>query len=189
MDFWKFNVLKKGKYEPRSYLTKQRLVFQLKKIFHLLTQDKPIFFLYLGSQTTPPCEEYTYHLVFSKPMKIANCQLKVLRENSLATDEAKQVHSRLTQVNNPDEYDTPDNDITDSKNKGYKKDKRNLNKKSRSGAGGVFSISTIYFDSNLYRYVSKGMRKLMQRGTKGNESEILHDTDNETDENDNELNC
>jgi len=56
---------------------------------------KPLFFFYLGSETTPPCKEFVNHLVISKALRISSCQLKVLRENSLATSNPRQIHSRI----------------------------------------------------------------------------------------------
>jgi len=54
----------------------------------------------MGSHTTPPCEEQTYHIVVNKPLIMAGCQFKLLRENSLISSRAKDIHSRLEQPSN-----------------------------------------------------------------------------------------
>ncbi len=51
----------------------------------------------MGSHTTPPCEEQTYHMIVNKPLVMAGCQFKLLRENSLMSDRAKDIHARLEQ--------------------------------------------------------------------------------------------
>lgn len=58
---------------------------------------KPESLFYMGSHTTPPCEENTYHLVFTKPIIMSGCQFKLLRENSLLTHSTKNIHARLEQ--------------------------------------------------------------------------------------------
>jgi hypothetical protein len=50
---------------------------------------------YMGSQTTPPCQENTYHLIFTKPLVMAGCQFKLLREQSLISNKPKNIHARL----------------------------------------------------------------------------------------------
>lgn len=42
-------------------------------------------------------KEFVYHLIVEKPIKISNCQLKVLRDNSLFVNGFKEIHSRLSQ--------------------------------------------------------------------------------------------
>lgn len=198
MDFWKFAVLKKGKYIPKNFLTKKRLVFKMKQILHSVTEGKPLYYFYLGSQTTPPCEEYAYHLVIGKPIKIANCQLKVLRENSLATTEVKQVHSRLIKVNNPDEYDEKDDDGADGAD-GSGGDDGSAGLEglggldggdgmggSGRGSGGVFAIRSMSYDANLYRFVPKNLRHLMLKSMLGGKDQF-GDGDDSGDDND--LNC
>lgn len=54
----------------------------------------------MGSHTTPPCEEQTYHIVVNKPLVMAGCQFKLLRENSLISTRAKDIHARLEQPAN-----------------------------------------------------------------------------------------
>jgi hypothetical protein len=51
----------------------------------------------MGSQTTPPCDENTYHLVFTKPLIISGCQFKLLRQNSLISYKPKNIHARIDQ--------------------------------------------------------------------------------------------
>lgn len=58
---------------------------------------KPNFHFYFGSETTPPCLEQTYHMVVDKPLKMAGCQFKLLRDNSLFSKRAKEIHARLEQ--------------------------------------------------------------------------------------------
>jgi hypothetical protein len=166
-------VLKKGKYIPHNYITKKRPIFRMKNIINHITQLNSFFYLYLGSQDTPPCEEYTYHLVVEKPIKIANCQLKVLRENSLAITDVKVVHSRLLQVNDPDEYDKDDkDDKNDKDDKDDKDDESNetsessdnnmiLGDKDRDEK--VVILSKIFPHNDLFKYVPK------ESITKGNE--------------------
>jgi hypothetical protein len=73
----------------------------------IIKKDQPNYYFYLGSNTIPPCDgnitynlENVYHLVISKPLKISNCQLKLIRENSLFTTSVKSIHARLTQPSN-----------------------------------------------------------------------------------------
>jgi hypothetical protein len=51
----------------------------------------------MGSQTTPPCNENTYHLIFTKTLIISGCQFKLLRENSLISYKPKNIHARKEQ--------------------------------------------------------------------------------------------
>lgn len=60
-------------------------------------QGEPESVFYMGSHTTPPCEENTYHLVFTKPLIMSGCQFKLLRENSLMTKKTKNIHARMEQ--------------------------------------------------------------------------------------------
>jgi hypothetical protein len=55
---------------------------------------KPESVFYMGSHTTPPCEENTYHMVFTKPIVMSGCQFKLLRENSLLSHKTKNIHAR-----------------------------------------------------------------------------------------------
>lgn len=52
---------------------------------------------YMGSQTTPPCQENTYHLVFTKPIVMSGCQFKLLRDQSLISNKPKNIHARIEQ--------------------------------------------------------------------------------------------
>ena len=52
---------------------------------------------YMGSHTTPPCEENTYHMVLTKPIIMSGCQFKLLRESSLFSNKPKNLHARLEQ--------------------------------------------------------------------------------------------
>lgn len=56
VDFWKFEVKNKGKHEPKEWGTNKNLVFSLRKLFKQANNQKPTFFFYLGSKTTPPCK-------------------------------------------------------------------------------------------------------------------------------------
>lgn len=51
----------------------------------------------MGSETIPPCKENVVHINFDKPIKIPNCQFKLLRESVLLKKRAKEIHSRLEQ--------------------------------------------------------------------------------------------
>jgi hypothetical protein len=57
----------------------------------------PNFYLYFGSETTPPCSENVFHITISKPILIPTCQFKLLRENSLVTNRSKEIHTRIEQ--------------------------------------------------------------------------------------------
>lgn len=210
-------VLKKGKYTPKNFLTKKKLVFKLKQVIHSVTEGKPLFYFYLGSQTTPPCEEFAYHLVVGKPLKIANCQMKVLRENSLATTETKQVHSRLLQINNPDEYDDKDEDGKDGEDgegdsdgsdgsdggdkgdgsdgdadgtggKANDVDLDGLGGYTGRGSGGVYALRSITYDPSLYRYVPKVLRTLNPNAILKGDDQFVDGTDTD-DPDGNSLNC
>jgi carbonic anhydrase len=58
---------------------------------------KPEAVFYMGSHTTPPCEENTYHMVFTQPLIMSGCQFKLLRENSLTTHKPVNIHARAEQ--------------------------------------------------------------------------------------------
>lgn len=60
-------------------------------------EQQPESLFYMGSHTTPPCEENTYHLVFTKPIIMNGCQFKLLRDSSLLTKKQKNIHARLEQ--------------------------------------------------------------------------------------------
>ena len=54
----------------------------------------------MGSETIPPCKENVVHITLDKPLEIPNCQFKLLREGSLITSRAKEIHSRLQMPSN-----------------------------------------------------------------------------------------
>jgi hypothetical protein len=55
----------------------------------------PNFYMYFGSQTTPPCTENVIYVVVDKPLRLPGCQFKLLRENSLLSSHAKEIHTRI----------------------------------------------------------------------------------------------
>jgi hypothetical protein len=193
VDFWKYMVLRKGSYSPKDFLStysfniaKKQLVFQMKDMMKAVVGMNPLYYFYLGSETVPPCEEYVYHLVIGKPIKIAMCQLKILRENSLASSEARQIHSRLTQINNPDDYDDGGsdegnlNDGTDGGSNIGRKGSGHNGKK-----GGIMAIHSILFDSDLEKYIDDDeVRRTMK--LKPLNSKSLDDDDVDVDD---VLNC
>jgi len=50
--------------------------------------------IHMGSETIPPCKENIIHITMDKPLQIPGCQFKLLRENSLVTSRAKEIHTR-----------------------------------------------------------------------------------------------
>jgi len=210
VDFWKYMVLKKGSYKPINYITKKSMVFKLGDIMKEATSSKPNFYFYLGSKTVPPCDEYVYHLVIGTPIKIANCQFKVLRENTLATTEPRQIHSRLTQFNNPDQYD--DDEVADSaaaaakgvakskakaSAKGTKKSakgskKSKSHKKKRSTA--IRAVRKVVYVADLSKYIPKAVKMLMKKKKallpkKFSSKKSLLRSVLDSEEDDDELNC
>lgn len=97
LDFWKYELERHATYTPKNLITKELLSFDLPALIKKISEMNPNYFLYLGSQVTPPCVEQTYHLVVDKPLVIAGCQFKVIRENSLLTNKVKTVHARVEQ--------------------------------------------------------------------------------------------
>jgi len=168
IDFWKFEIkeAKNGFYQPSDYLTKKKKIFKMSKLMKDVVATNPLYYFYLGSLTTPPCDEFVNHMVASKPLMISNCQLKVLRENSLATDHAQQIHSRMQKTTQRKK--NPSSEVsknTSASGSGYS-DSDGLGKGAGNGAGngfagkrGVFAISKIFFDSNLGLWVDKDLRK------------------------------
>jgi carbonic anhydrase len=55
MDFWKQILQNKKTYKPKNFMNKQRNVFSLSEIFNQILISKSKYFLYLGSETVPPC--------------------------------------------------------------------------------------------------------------------------------------
>jgi carbonic anhydrase len=96
-DFWRMGVENDGQYIPKKVMQKQLLKFNLGDLFRASTSQNTDYFVYLGSQTVPPCTSNYIYIVLSAPIEISNCQFKVLRENSLLTDRPKEVHARLPQ--------------------------------------------------------------------------------------------
>lgn len=134
---------------------------------------KPIYYFYLGSSTVPPCEEYAYQLIIGKPVKISNCQFKILRENSLASNENRQIHSRLTQINNPDDYDDGGSDEGDA-NDGSDGGSSSGRSGAGIGKGGIMAIHSLTFDSDLDQYIDDddlrrrlGLKRLKDGGRYG----------------------
>ena len=54
----------------------------------------------MGSETIPPCKENVVHITLDKPLQIPACQFRLLREGSLITSRAKEIHSRLEMPRN-----------------------------------------------------------------------------------------
>ncbi len=53
------------------------------------------YMLNLGSETIPPCKENIIHISLKKPLQIPSCQFKLLREGSLVSSRAKEIHTRM----------------------------------------------------------------------------------------------
>jgi len=51
----------------------------------------------MGSETIPPCVENIIHITLDKPLEIPGCQFKLLREASLVSSRAKEIHARVEQ--------------------------------------------------------------------------------------------
>jgi len=84
----------------KKFLKKKLLAFDLGAFLKKVDNLKPHYHFYFGSQTTPPCSEQTYHLVADKPLTMAGCQFKLLRDNSLFSSKAKEIHVRMEKPNN-----------------------------------------------------------------------------------------
>jgi hypothetical protein len=69
----------------------------MKSIFNKIIEEKGDAIFYMGSQTTPPCQENTYHLILTKPLIMSGCQFKLLREHTLISNKPKNIHARLEQ--------------------------------------------------------------------------------------------
>jgi len=74
---------------------KKLLKFSLEELANKFMANNPQFMMYFGSATTPPCSDSVIHIVVSKPLVIPGCQFKLLRENSLVTSRAKEIHTRV----------------------------------------------------------------------------------------------
>merc|ERR1712032_1182555 len=97
IDFWRYEVEKHGSYTPKQFLKKKLLSFGLANMFRRVMAGHPESVFYMGSHTTPPCEENTYHLIFTKPLIMSGCQFKLLRENTLLSHKNINIHARATQ--------------------------------------------------------------------------------------------
>ena len=100
LDYWKFQLKDKNNYIPKDFASQQQNVFHFSNIMYIIKKSLPNFYFYIGSNTVPPCQENVYHLIVNAPLKISNCQFKLLRDNSLFTDKFQAVHARLTQPKN-----------------------------------------------------------------------------------------
>jgi carbonic anhydrase len=96
MDYWKFSLKNKESYQPKT-LENKKLKFSLQEMMKYILNKNPNFYSYVGGLTVPPCTDNIIHIVLDKPLELANCQFRVLRENSLLTDRPKEIHARLLQ--------------------------------------------------------------------------------------------
>ncbi len=97
MDFWKYLIGKHGSFTPKKIFKKKLLKFDLPNIVKKVTDLKSDYYLYYGTQTSPPCLENTYHLVATKAIKVGACQWKLLRMNTLLTNKLRTLHARVEQ--------------------------------------------------------------------------------------------
>ena len=135
---------------------------------------KPIYYFYLGSITIPPCDEYAYHLIIGKPIRISDCQFKILRENSLADNESRQIHSRLTQINNPDDYDdgtSDEGDVSDGTDGSSSSGRSGAGNKGKGGVVGLQSDPNDIVDDDDPNSKGKGKFGIMALHN------IIHDPD------------
>ena len=107
LDLWNLSLNKGNEYIPKDFKTDQQKVFEFSNLMFIIKKDQPNYYFYLGSNTTPPCHgiisfnsDNVYHLVVNTPLKISLCQFKILRENTLFSNSAKVIHSRLDQPTN-----------------------------------------------------------------------------------------
>ena len=114
LDFWKYDKKMKS-HTPVNFIcilpiniAKKKKIFEFSELINKIKEIKLVnYFLYLGSQTVPPCKgnkslklENVFHVYVSKPLKISNCQFKLLRRNSIISDRPKEIHARLAQNTN-----------------------------------------------------------------------------------------
>jgi len=78
-----------------SLKEKKLIKFGLEEFSNRFMALNPNFYMYYGSNTTPPCTENVVWIVVDKPLQIPGCQFKLLRENSLMTSKPKEIHTRL----------------------------------------------------------------------------------------------
>ena len=142
-------------------------------------EGNPLSYFYLGSMTTPPCDgiinnqlEFVNHLVVGRPLQISNCQLKILRENSIATDSPKQIHARMEIEDDKDDDDKEDKDGKNGRNGRNGKNGKNGRGgrgiiRSGSGSGGnggpggkrgIMAVGKISHDDNIDFDVDEDLR-------------------------------
>ena len=56
MDHWRSFLGKSNEYLPKDFKTEQQNVFEFSNIMFIIRKDKPNYYFYLGSNTTPPCK-------------------------------------------------------------------------------------------------------------------------------------
>jgi len=98
-DLWRHEVSQTGTYTPKDALTGRVATMDLGSFITKVMNLKSDFSLYLGSSTTPPCQDHVYQLILNTPLLMANCQFKTLRENTLKSDSLKETHARQLQIN------------------------------------------------------------------------------------------
>ena len=75
-------------------------MFNLDTLSKRILNNDPGYMINMGSETIPPCKENVVHITLDKPLQIPSCQFRLLREGSLITSRAKEIHTRLTQPTN-----------------------------------------------------------------------------------------
>lgn len=90
MDFWKKELEKKKKYKPQNFLNKQKNVFSLNEIFNKILVSKSKYFLYLGSQTVPPC---TGKMLYICRFHLSSCCRKTVRNIEMSINNTKRQFS------------------------------------------------------------------------------------------------
>merc|ERR1711957_516538 len=100
LEFWRHEVVKKGVYTPKSFLKKKLTMFNLDGLSKRIINNNPGYMINMGSETIPPCKENVVHITLDKPLQIPSCQFRLLREGSLLTSRAKEIHSRLQMPTN-----------------------------------------------------------------------------------------
>jgi len=100
LEFWRSEVIKKGVYTPKTFLKKKLTLFNLDTLSKRIINNNPSYMINMGSETIPPCKENVIHITLDKPLQIPSCQFKLLREGSLLTSRAKEIHSRLQMPRN-----------------------------------------------------------------------------------------
>jgi carbonic anhydrase len=98
-DFWRYELERRSSFIPKDIKTHKRLAFDLNDFAAAAKTIKTQYAFYLGSQTTPPCLDRVVYIINLTPIKIPNCQFKILRENSLISNRTKETHARNIQDN------------------------------------------------------------------------------------------